>query len=73
MTKERRQYGAELRHLTVQISSMNRYSRAAAALVLGVLIVEIGNLTGGTWGGLVIVIGGFAMLYAIVELFRRRF
>jgi hypothetical protein len=52
---------------------MNRYARAVAALVLGIMFIEIGNLTGGTSGGLIVMVGGFALLYAIVELFRRRY
>ena len=67
------QYGAELGHLPVYTFLMNRYARAVAALVLGILFIEIGNLTGGTSGGLIVMVGGFALLYAIVELFRRRF
>ena len=52
---------------------MNRYTRAATALVLGIVLVQIGNAVGATAGGLIIALGGVAMLYALFELFRRRF
>jgi hypothetical protein len=51
---------------------MNRYARAAIVVLFGVLIVETGNRVGGTWGGLITVSGGVVLLYALVELFRRK-
>jgi hypothetical protein len=51
---------------------MNRYGRVAIAVLLGALIVEIGNSVDGTSGGLLTMFGGVVMLYAIVELFRKR-
>jgi hypothetical protein len=52
---------------------MNRYVRAAIAVLVGALIVQLGNTVAGTWGGLITLLGGAVMLYAIVELFRKRF
>jgi hypothetical protein len=51
---------------------MNRYARAAIAVLVGALIVEIGNAVGGTPGGLITLLGGVVMLCAIVEVFRKR-
>jgi len=51
---------------------MNRYVRAATAVLVGALIVELGHTVGGTSGGLITLLGGIAMLYAIVEVFRKR-
>lgn len=51
---------------------MNRYIRVAVAVLLGAFIVEIGNSVGETSGGLITMLGGIVMLYAIVELFRKR-
>jgi hypothetical protein len=52
---------------------MNRYLRAAAILLLGVLIIEVSHRVGGTSGGLLTALGGVVMLYSIVELLRKRF
>jgi hypothetical protein len=51
---------------------MNRYTRTAIAVLIGVFMVEAGNRIGGTWGGLAIAAGGIILLYALVVLFRRR-
>jgi hypothetical protein len=56
----------------VKTFSMNRYVRVAIAVLLGALIIEIGNSVDGTSGGLITMLGGVVMLYAIVELFRKR-
>jgi hypothetical protein len=52
---------------------MNRYVRAAIAVLVGALIVQIGKSVGETSGGLITLLGGAVMLYAIVEVFRKRF
>jgi hypothetical protein len=51
---------------------MNRYVRAAIAVLVGALIVQLGNAVAGISGGLITLLGGVAMLYAIVEVFRKR-
>jgi hypothetical protein len=53
--------------------SMNRYVRAAIAVLVGALIVQIGKSVDETWGGLITLLGGVVMLYAVVEVFRKRF
>lgn len=52
---------------------MNRYVRAAIAVLVGALIVQIGKSVDGTWSGLITLLGGVVMLYALVEVFRKRF
>jgi len=52
---------------------MNRFLRTGLVVLLGVLIIEFGNVAGGTSGGLIVMLGGAVMLYALVELLRRRF
>jgi hypothetical protein len=52
---------------------MNRFLRAGLVALLGALIIEFGNVVGGTSGGLIVMLGGAVMLYALVELLRRRF
>jgi hypothetical protein len=54
------------------VACMNRYTRTAIAVLIGVFMVEAGNRIGGTWGGLAIAAGGIILLYALVVLFRRR-
>jgi hypothetical protein len=52
---------------------MNRYVRAAVAVLVGALIIQIGNSVDEAWRGLITLLGGVVMLYALVEVFRRRF
>jgi hypothetical protein len=52
---------------------MNRFLRAGLVVLLGALIIEFGSVVGGTSGGLIVMLGGAVMLYALVELLRRRF
>jgi hypothetical protein len=51
---------------------MNRYIRAAIAVLIGALIVQIGKSVDGTSGGLFTLMGGIVMLYSIVEVFIKR-
>jgi hypothetical protein len=53
--------------------SMSRYVRAAIAVLVGALIVQIGKSVDATSGGLITLLGGVVMLYALVEVFRKRF
>jgi hypothetical protein len=57
----------------LNIAIMNRFLRAGLVVLLGALIIEFGNLAGGISGGLIVMLGGAVMLYALVELLRRRF
>jgi hypothetical protein len=52
---------------------MNRFVRAAIAVLIGALIVHIGKSVGETWGGLITLLGGVVMLYSLVEVFRKRY
>jgi hypothetical protein len=50
----------------------NKWVRLVVTLLLGSFIVNVGNMIGGDFGNIIAIFGGIAVIYAIVEVFRRK-
>jgi hypothetical protein len=50
----------------------NKWVRFVVTLLLGVFVVNVGNMIGGTVGNVITIFGGIAIIYAIVEVFRKK-
>jgi hypothetical protein len=50
----------------------NKWMRFSVTLLLGAFIVNVGNMIGGALGNVITIFGGIAIIYAIVEVFRKK-
>jgi hypothetical protein len=50
----------------------NKWVRVVVTLLLGGLVVNVGNMIGGDLGNVITIFGGIAVIYAIVEVFRKK-
>jgi hypothetical protein len=50
----------------------NKWVRFVVTLLLGAFIVNVGNLIGGALGNVITIFGGVAIIYAIVEVFKKK-
>jgi uncharacterized membrane-anchored protein YjiN (DUF445 family) len=49
----------------------NKWVRMIVTILLGAFVVNIGNMIGGVVGNVITMIGGIAVIYAIVEVFKK--
>jgi hypothetical protein len=50
----------------------NKWVRFIVTLLLGAFIVNVGNMIAGVFGNVITIFGGVAIIYAIVEVFRKK-
>jgi hypothetical protein len=50
----------------------NKWVRFVVTLLLGGFVVNVGNMIGGDLGNVITIFGSIAIIYAIVEVFRKK-
>jgi hypothetical protein len=49
-----------------------KWVRFVVTLLLGCVVINVGNMIGGPLGNVITIFGGIAIIYAIVEVFRKK-
>lgn len=49
----------------------NKWVRLVVTVLLGAFVVSVGGTIGGTFGDIVTIIGGVAVVYGIVDAFKK--
>jgi hypothetical protein len=50
----------------------NKWVRFVVTLLLGGFVINVGNMSGGDFRNIITIFGGVAVIYAIVEVFRKK-
>jgi hypothetical protein len=50
----------------------NKWVRFVVTLLLGIFVVNVGNMIGGALGNVITIFGGIAIICAVVEVFRKK-
>jgi hypothetical protein len=51
---------------------MKKILKTILIIVLGGIVVSVGNNLGGTLGNIVVIIGGVGVIYGIVDTYRKK-